>query len=294
MIACAHGTSSPLGGAEVNGLRAEISALRPGLDVREAYVDVQDPDLVDVMAGLPEGEPAVIVPLLLSVGFHTRVDIAKAARGRPNSSASEPLGPDPRLAEILDQRLREAGATEHDAVVLAAAGSTNPKASVSVEELADHLRALRGNRIVPAYGAAAKPSVPDAVASLRAEYPGGEGQGRVIIASYLLAHGFFHDQLGKAEADIVTEPLLPSRIMAEIALDRFDAAVAKSRETDAPVPVRTPAAVPADSPASAPAAGPAGVPTGAPATAPTGAPADAQPRGFFKVVRRFMTKYFPR
>jgi sirohydrochlorin ferrochelatase len=226
MIACAHGTSSPLGGAEVNGLRVDISSLRPGLDVREAYVDVQDPDLVDVMAGLPEGEAAVIVPLLLSVGFHTKVDIAKAARSREGSSASEPLGPDPRLAEILDQRLREAGATEHDAVVLAAAGSTNPKASVSVEELAEHLRALRGNRIVPAYGAAAKPSVPDAVASLRAEYPGGEGQGRVIIASYLLAHGFFHDQLAKAEADIVTEPLLPSKLMAQIALDRYDAAVA--------------------------------------------------------------------
>ena len=96
---------------------------------------------------------------------------------------------------------------------------------MSVEELAGHLRALRGNTIVPAYGAAAKPSVADAVASLRAEYPGGEGQGRVIVASYLLAHGFFHDQLAKAGADIVTEPLLPSGIMAEIALDRYDAAV---------------------------------------------------------------------
>jgi sirohydrochlorin ferrochelatase len=233
MIACAHGTSSPLGASEVNGLRAEIGGLRPGLDVREAYVDVQDPDLVDVMAGLPEGQPAVIVPLLLSVGFHTKVDIARAARGREGSVASEPLGPDPRLAQLLDQRLREAGATEHDAVVLAAAGSTNPKASMSVEELAEHLRALRGNTIVPAYGAAAKPSVADAVASLRAEYPGGEGRGRVIVASYLLAHGFFHDQLSKADADIVTEPLLPSRIMAEIALDRYDAAVAATADTAA-------------------------------------------------------------
>ena len=273
MIACAHGTSSPLGAAEVNGLRAGIAELRPGLDVREAYVDVQDPDLVDVMAGLPEGEQAVIVPLLLSVGFHTKVDIAKAARGRDGSTASEPLGPDLRLAEILDQRLREAGATEHDAVVLAAAGSTNPKASVSVEELAEHLRALRSNRIVPAYGAAAKPSVPDAVASLRAEFPGGEGQGRVIIASYLLAHGFFHDQLAKAEADIVTEPLLPSRLMAEIALDRYDAAVAA---------------------AAGAAAARGQAPVAAPAGAPAATPDQAQPRGLFKALRRFMTKYFPR
>jgi sirohydrochlorin ferrochelatase len=57
LIACAHGTSSAQGAAEVNALRDAIAALRPGLDVREAYVDVQQPDLVDVVAGLPD-DPA--------------------------------------------------------------------------------------------------------------------------------------------------------------------------------------------------------------------------------------------
>ncbi|HET7139932.1 MAG TPA: CbiX/SirB N-terminal domain-containing protein, partial [Arthrobacter sp.] len=108
MIACAHGTSSTQGAAEVNALRAAITALRPGLDVREAYVDVQQPDLVDVVAGLPEGVPAVVVPLLLSVGYHVKVDIARAVKSRPGSLAAAPLGPDPRLAALLDQRLREA------------------------------------------------------------------------------------------------------------------------------------------------------------------------------------------
>ena len=41
-------------------------------------MDVQDPDLLDVVAGLPEGETAVVVPLLLSVGYHVKVDIARA------------------------------------------------------------------------------------------------------------------------------------------------------------------------------------------------------------------------
>jgi hypothetical protein len=50
-----------------------------------------------------------------------------------------------------------------------------------------------------------------------------------VIASYLLAPGFFHDQLAKAGADLVTEPLLPSEVLAEIALDRFDAAVARGQ-----------------------------------------------------------------
>jgi sirohydrochlorin ferrochelatase len=221
LIACSHGTSNAQGAAEVNALRDAIAALRPGLDVRESYVDVQQPDLVDVVAGLPEGEPAVVVPLLLSVGYHVKVDIARAVKSRPGSLAAAPLGPDPRLAALLDQRLREAGVTDRDAVVLAAAGSSNPNAARSVEELADQLRALRPNRIVPAYGASAQPSVPDAVAMLREVDDGG----RVVIASYLLAPGYFHDQLAKAGADIVTEPLLPSPIVAEIALERFDAAL---------------------------------------------------------------------
>ena len=93
MIACAHGTSSTQGAAEVNALRAAIAGLRPGLDVREAYVDVQQPDLVDVVAGLPEGEAAVVVPLLLSVGYHVKVDIARAVKSRPGSAAAAPLGP---------------------------------------------------------------------------------------------------------------------------------------------------------------------------------------------------------
>lgn len=226
LIACAHGTSNASGAAEVNALRSEIGALRSGLDVREAYVDVQQPELPDVVAGAPAGEAAVVVPLLLSVGYHVKVDIARAVKSRPGSLAAAPLGPDPRLAALLDQRLREAGATEDDAVILAAAGSSNPNASLSVEELAGQLRALRPNRIIAAYGASAQPSVPDAVGSLRAELAAVGRPGRVVIASYLLAHGYFHDQLGKAGADLVTEPLLPSPVLAEIALERYDAVLA--------------------------------------------------------------------
>jgi sirohydrochlorin ferrochelatase len=284
MIACAHGTSNTQGAAEVNALRAAIAELRPGLDVREAYVDVQQPDLVDVVAGLPAGEPAVVVPLLLSVGYHVKVDIARAVKSRPGSAAAAPLGPDPRLAQLLDQRLREAGTTDNDVIVLAAAGSSNPNAAVSVEELVGQLRELRSNRIVAAYGASAKPSVPDAVAMLREELAGGAGAGesagavdvggRVVVASYLLAPGFFHDQLAKAGADVVTAPLLPSRVLAEIALDRYDAAVARMNSTPAEAPGQ-----------AAPAA---------PAAAPIEVPADAQQGGFFKAVRRFVTKYFPR
>lgn len=221
MIACAHGTNNPQGQECINQLRAGIARLRPGLEVLEAYVDVQEPALPGVVAGLPEDVQAVVVPLLLTVGYHVQVDIAEAVASRPNTLAAAPLGPDPRLAKLLDERLGELPADW--GIVLAAAGSSRPEAAEQVEVLAADLAVRRPQRILAAYGASARPSVPEAVAQLR-----DSGAGGVAIASYLLAPGYFHDQLSLAGADSVAAPLLPSALLAELALEHFDAAVART------------------------------------------------------------------
>jgi sirohydrochlorin ferrochelatase len=229
LIACAHGTRNVEGQAAIRQVMAEIEALRPGLTVVEAYVDVQEPELGGVVASLPEGTPAVVVPLLLSTGYHVKVDIPKAITSRPEVSAAPPLGPDPRLAELLAARLRDAGLGDDDGVLLAAAGSSLPDGSVDSEEQSRQLAELLPNKVRVAYGASAEPNVPDGVAALRAELTGTEvteGGGRVVVSSYLLATGYFHDQLSKAGADVVTAPLLPSPVLAEIALERYDAVVA--------------------------------------------------------------------
>ncbi|MGO4585767.1 sirohydrochlorin chelatase [Arthrobacter sp. 2RAF6] len=231
LIACAHGTRNVEGQAAIRQVMAEIEALRPGLTVVEAYVDVQEPELSGVVAGLPEGTAAVVVPLLLSTGYHVKVDIPKAIKSRPEVSAAPPLGPDPRLAELLAARLRDSGLADDDGVLLAAAGSSLPDGSVDSEEQARQLAELLPNKVRVAYGASAEPNVPDGVAALRAELTGAEvtdDGGRVVVSSYLLATGYFHDQLSKAGADVVTAPLLPSPVLAEIALERYDAVVAAS------------------------------------------------------------------
>lgn len=225
LIACAHGTRNAEGQAAIRRVMAEIEELRPGLQVLEAYVDVQEPELSGVVEGLPEGTAAVVVPLLLSTGFHIKVDVPKAIKNRPEVVAARPLGPDPRLAELLATHLRASGLEENDGVLLAAAGSSLPDGSVDSEEQARLLGELLPNKVRVAYGASAQPNVPDGVASLRAELandPSGS-HGRVFIASYLLATGYFHDQLAKAGADVVAAPLLPSKVLAEIALERYDA-----------------------------------------------------------------------
>lgn len=229
LIACAHGTRNVEGQAAIRQVLAGIEALRPGLTVVEAYVDVQEPELGGVVAGLPEGTPAVVVPLLLSTGYHVKVDIPRAIKSRPEVSAAPPLGPDPRLAELLAARLRDAGLGDDDGVLLAAAGSSLPDGSVDSEEQARQLAELLPNKVRVAYGASAEPNVPDGVAALRTELAEDEGPGRVVVASYLLATGYFHDQLSKAGADAVTAPLLPSPVLAEIALERYDAVVAARR-----------------------------------------------------------------
>jgi sirohydrochlorin ferrochelatase len=223
LIACAHGTRNAEGQAAIRRVMAEIETLRPGLRVVEAYVDVQEPELGGVVEGLPEGTAAVVVPLLLSTGFHIKVDVPKAIKSRAEVVAARPLGPDPRLAELLATHLRAAGLQENDGVLLAAAGSSLPDGSVDSEEQGRLLGELLPNKVRVAYGASAQPTVPDGVASLRAELAAEGGTGRVFIASYLLATGYFHDQLAKAGADVVAAPLLPSPVLAEIALERYDA-----------------------------------------------------------------------
>ena len=88
-----------------------------------------EPDVPTALAGIPAGRRAVLVPLLLASGYHDRVDLPAAiAAARPGTAHASVLGPDPRLAVALADRLREAGRRPGEAVVLAAAGSSDPTA----------------------------------------------------------------------------------------------------------------------------------------------------------------------
>ncbi|WP_426592820.1 sirohydrochlorin chelatase [Cellulomonas sp. McL0617] len=222
LVGCSHGTDDVVGRAAVRSILTGAAAARPELDVREAFVDVQQPEVANVVADALDGDAAgaVVVPLLLSGGFHVKVDIA-AAVDQPGATAASPLGPDPRLVDILVDRLRAVELAPGDLVVLAAAGSTDPAAALAVEQVAAGLADRIPQPVTIGYGAGAEPRVPAAVAAARADLPPG---GRVVVASYLLAPGYFHDRVLEAGADVVTEPLAPDDRLVEIVLDRYDAA----------------------------------------------------------------------
>ena len=222
LVGCSHGTDDPDGRAAVRSILTGVAAARPDLDVREAFVDVQQPEVADVVAHALDGDAsaAVVVPLLLSVGFHVKVDIAQAV-DQPGATAASPLGPDPLLVDILVDRLEEAGLADDDSVVLAAAGSTDPAAALAVESVAAGLADRVPQPVTIGYGAGAEPRVAAAVETARADLPPG---GRVVVASYLLAPGYFYDRVLEAGADAVAAPLAPDDRLVEIVLDRYDAA----------------------------------------------------------------------
>lgn len=220
LIACSHGTRFAEGRDAIHALLDLIRDVLPGVDVVEAFVDVQDPSIDDVVAAT-EG-PAVVVPLLLSAGFHTGVDIARAARTRDDVVAADPLGPHELLAELLAARLAEAGLGAGDHVVLAAAGSSRPEAAAHVERMRELLAPLVPAPLTVGYAAGADPRIPDAVAAARAA-----GARRVVAASYVLAPGHFANLVSGAGADVVTAPLAPDERVARVVAERFRAGVAR-------------------------------------------------------------------
>lgn len=204
LVAVAHGTRSPAGRREIEELARSVARRRPGLDVRLCYVDVQEPKVADVV---PTVRDAVVVPLLLSCGYHVRVDIAEAVSGA-GIPVSGPLGPDPVLLTSMIENLPDA-----DAVVLAAAGSSDPLWRADVAAVAERLGATLG------YTSGNGPRVPDVVARLRQG-----GARKIVIAAYLLADGLFYRSLHGAGADFVTPPLCHDPAVADLVLRRFDGA----------------------------------------------------------------------
>jgi sirohydrochlorin ferrochelatase len=231
LVACGHGTRGAAGRRAMAQLRLDVAALRPGLQVLAASVDVQKPALPAVLAGLAaQGRGCVVVPLLLAAGYHVRVDVAQAvARAGGLAVGSRALGPDPALLDVLEARLNECGAQPDDALVLGAAGSTDPAAVADVQQVAAELSARRGRPVTAGFLAAASPTVEEAVAAAR---PPGRP---VTLATFLLSPGFFADRMATSGADRVSAPMAPHPALAGLVLRRYDEALLAGPRGGAPV-----------------------------------------------------------
>lgn len=203
----AHGTRNPHGVRMIGDLAAAMAGV---LDesVRVAFVDVLGPAPDEVLRTLHD-EPTVLVPALLSSGYHVTSDVPRhvAASGHPAVTVTPALGPSSELTRAMLDRLLEAGWRPDDHVVLAAAGTSDRHAQSQIGTAAAMLSALLGSRVSIAFAAPCRdgsgyPSVPEVVGRARRA-----GARRVAVASYLLADGLFQGRLHEAGADVVAAPL---------------------------------------------------------------------------------------
>lgn len=202
VVLAAHGTRDSAGVAVARGLAGALRTRMPGRLVRLGFVDVLGPSVRDVLADAPG--PVTVVPAFLSSGYHVRTDVPMQvdATGRDDVTVTAPLGPDPLLVSALRDRLYEVGWRRGDAVVLAAAGSSDPRAVAEVRAAAAALSTLVDRRARVGFLATGTPRVPRLVTGLRAA-----GESRVAVASWLLAPGLFYRGLVRAGADVLAAPL---------------------------------------------------------------------------------------
>lgn len=240
LIGVAHGSRDPRAAATTESLLGLVRERLPWVDVRAAYLGHAAPALPSVLAAVPAGSRITVLPLLLTHAYHSKVDIPRLLPSAVAYGAT--LGGHPLLLNALDRRL--SGAAEADrglaglvsgaadradtAVVLAAAGSSDPSANAAIGRLAARWQLAGGWRaVVPAFASAASPTPAGAVRLLSAA----DGVRRVLVATYLLAPGVFadrirHDALA-AGAAAVSPVLGAAPELAAVVAERFFAARAR-------------------------------------------------------------------
>ncbi|WP_400999115.1 sirohydrochlorin chelatase [Agromyces sp. GXQ0307] len=231
LVAVTHGTPSTANREAVIRLIDGVASARPDLDVSITFVDASNADIGAALEAAAEPD-AVIVPLVLSAGFHVRTGLSLGLdRIGGSARLAAELGPDERLVEVLAERLLAAGLADGDTVLLAAAGSNDPRAVRECFETARRLGQRLGRSVTVGFIAAAIPRLPDAIEMIREVHPGS----RIVVGPYLLAPGTFYDQAVAAGADAVADPLLvpvaaPPPALVELVLDRYSAVEQEQRE----------------------------------------------------------------
>ncbi|GAA4363333.1 sirohydrochlorin chelatase [Nocardioides caricicola] len=196
LVTVAHGTRYAPGNDVARALTAGAGELL-GMPAVATYVELAEPLFAEVVA---TPEPTVVVPLLLSTGYHVRHDLA----------GTRALGPHPLLASAQAARLQAAGAEPGRPVVMVAAGSTDPLATRDLMLAALHLSAAWGGpvRWATLAGLGRRPAE-----VVRADD---------AVSPYLLAPGHFGDRLRAecAAAAVVADPIGAHADVVDLVVER--------------------------------------------------------------------------
>ena len=232
LVALAHGSRDPRSAQTIKALVDEVRAMRPDLRIEPAFLELAKPSFGTVVDRLVKAgyDEIVVVPLLLTEAYHAKVDVpdeVKAATERHPGlriRATRVLGLETAFLEVLDRRLRtalsEARVRELDALVLAAAGSSDHLANQAVARLARLWGSKHKLPTVAAYASAAPPATGEAVRQFRAE-----GRRHIAVGSLFLAPGTLPDRAAElaleAGAVAFSAPLGADPEVARTVLARY-------------------------------------------------------------------------
>ncbi|MDO5535475.1 MAG: CbiX/SirB N-terminal domain-containing protein [Propionibacteriaceae bacterium] len=244
LVIAVHGTRVAAGQAIGRAFVDRVRGLLPGVDVRDAYVELDTPTIddavVDAATAHPDA-PCVVVPLMLGVGGHVREDIPHAiAEGRtrvPGATVVQTphLGPDARLRAAVVERIGAVlgdGTPAETGVVFLGRGCSVTEAN------ADHARLARVvgeeggfGMTVPAYIQVVRPSLTDGLDQLYAC-----GFRRLVVSLHYMFAGrlqeWAQDQAAAWAAQHpgatvrVTDVIGDCDALAQVVVDRYRAAAA--------------------------------------------------------------------
>jgi sirohydrochlorin ferrochelatase len=237
LILVARGSMDARAAETTRSLVQAVAAARPGARVRAAFLDAEVPRLPAALvkeAGLGHRR-AVVVPLLLTDGYHARVRLAAGLDttasstlalsvrvGRVIGPVDAAVTPHPvrdLMVSALVRRLGEVLPTRPDGIVLAASGSPVSRSVGTIELVARALGSAVGAPCRAGYVSLGRPTVEEAALAFRRE-----GARRVAVATYLLGPGLrFARVVADAKAADVTAvapPLLAAPELIEIVLHR--------------------------------------------------------------------------
>jgi sirohydrochlorin ferrochelatase len=221
LLVAAHGTRSEAGLATIGYLVGAVRSQRPSLRVELGFLDVAEPSVRDVLSA--DLGPVVVVPALLSSGYHVLTDIPQLVDGRPATRVARHLGPHRMLSDAISDRLgaARAGRAPTGRIVLVGTGSSHPDGAADLAAAAEDLAQRTSSRVHPLTLGAE--DLAEQLGSLAAASP-------VEVATYLLAEGTFMDHLHSAARSAgigVVSPVIGAhRSVAALVLHRFDEATA--------------------------------------------------------------------
>ena len=184
LVALAHGSRDPRSAATIKALVDEVRAMRPDLRIEPAFLELSKPYVPH--GRRPAGEGRVTTrsssyrccsPRPTTPRSTCPSAVAEATARHPGVQirATSILGLEARFLEVLDVRMREAlkaaRVRELDALVLAAAGSSDPLANQAVARLARVWGTHHKLPVTAAFASSAPPATGEAVRAFRGRGP---------------------------------------------------------------------------------------------------------------------------